>query len=594
MNKKFVTLVLLAIITLALFLRLYQLPQYPEGLNADEAAVGYNAYSLLKTGHDEHGHAWPVTFISFGDYKAPLYFYIVLPFVATMGLTELAVRLPSALFGVASVFLIFLLAKKVFDSRSDLEVFETQSMPSNLVSKSYSRSDLGLARFHLDSTVVGLAAALLLAISPWHLHFSRGGWEVNVATFFILLFAYGFIRGLENPASPNSPRGEAVGRGETKWVYVAFLAALASMYTYQSPKIVVPLLGLGLLVLCWRDLWVKRKAIMLPMVVGIIFGLPLVFTMLSESGTARFSGVSIFSDTGPFWAVNEARGEHNNLASPETRLFHNKVLGYGLDFLKNYSDYFTPAFLFFTGDKIERNNIPEMGQSYVFEAIFIVFGIWFLFKSDVKHKKIVFLWLLIAPVAAAITFQTPHALRSASMVIPLTLLSAFGFVSIINVLSRQRLLLYGFGVVVISVALSYHFAKYLHQYYVHVPVHLPFANQNGFRELVPFVEAQKDQYSKIIITDRYDQPYVLFLFYSQYDPRSFQQQARLTQRDKFGFSTIRGYDTYEFRAVTKEDLVNLKGALIVGTDEEVDDKDPRIIETIYFKNGKPAFQIVKT
>lgn len=542
MRIKLALVILIGIILLASFLRLYRLTDFPNGFNADEAAIGYNAYSLIQTGKDEHGNSWPLTFTSFADYKAPLYFYIVLPFVATMGLTELAVRLPSALFGIATVFLMYFLTRRI-----------------------------------TQNELAALFSALLLAIAPWHLHFSRGGWEVNVATFFITLGIYSFIRALEKP----------------RWFIISFLSMLAAMYAYQSPKIVIPLLGLGLLIGYRKQLWNLRQQLLVPIVVGIFIGLPLLATVFSKSGTARFSGVSIFADTGPYWAVNELRGEHAAPTDLTAKIFHNKVVTYGLDFLKNYADHFTPAFLFFTGDPIQRNNIPEMGQLYVFEGILLVIGLFFLFRANLPYRKIIFLWLLIAPIAAAITFQTPHALRSANMVIPLTIITGFGIASLIEILASRRIVYH----VILSIFLvfaSINFAKYLHQYYVHVPFALPFANNYGFEELVPFIDGEKDKYQKIIVTDRYDQPYILFLFYSKKDPADFQRQVSLTARDKFGFSTVRQYDSYEFRAVNPEDLLNLSNTLIIGTDEEIPDTDARIIKTIYFKNGKPAFQVVRT
>ncbi len=540
--KKSVLVLLFFIILLAAGLRLYALTRYPGGFNADEAAIGYNAYSLLKTGHDEHGAAWPLVFKSFGDYKAPLYFYIVLPFVASMGLTELAVRLPSALFGVATVVLIYFLAKKIFANEW-----------------------------------IGLLAAFFLAISPWHLHFSRGGWEVNVATFFITLGVYAFLKGL----------------GNSKWFYASFISFIASVYTYQSPKIIVPLLGIGLLTLFYKKLWSLKRSLLLPIVIAVIIGAPLLLTFFSKSGYARFTGVSIFSDTGPFWGINEARGEHNNPDGMTAKVYHNKVIGYGLDFLKNYSDHYTPSFLFFNGDIIDRNNIPEMGVMYVVDALFLLLGIYFVLKKDIEHKGVVLLWLVVAPSASAITFQTPHALRSANMVIPLTLLVATGvYYSFQAVKSKGRVLM-GVCVVVVALLYTYHFAKYVHEYYVHIPEHLPLANNYGFNELAPYLESQKDQFSKIVVTDRYDQPYILFLFYSKKDPESIQKQIKLTPRDKFGFSTVTSYDNYEFRAINKEDLLQ-KNALVVGDNDEIPDNDPRIVKTIYFQNGKPAFKIIKT
>ncbi|MBU1127337.1 hypothetical protein KKF11_03250, partial [Patescibacteria group bacterium] len=67
--KKKEKILLVLILLLAAALRLWGLNHYPVGLNADEAAIGYNAYSLIETGLDEHGNAWPIHFKSFGDYK---------------------------------------------------------------------------------------------------------------------------------------------------------------------------------------------------------------------------------------------------------------------------------------------------------------------------------------------------------------------------------------------------------------------------------------------------------------------------------------------------------------------------------------------
>ena len=110
MNFSLKKIILIVILVLSAVLRLYSLDEFPSGLNADEAAIGYNAYSLLRTGRDEHGNAWPIVFKSFGDYKPGGYFYLVVPLVKIIGLNILAVRLPSALLGVLSVWLIYVLA----------------------------------------------------------------------------------------------------------------------------------------------------------------------------------------------------------------------------------------------------------------------------------------------------------------------------------------------------------------------------------------------------------------------------------------------------------------------------------------------------
>jgi len=73
---------LMAVLLLAAALRLWSLASVPPHLTPDEAALGYNAYSILKTGRDEHGQFLPIIFKSFGDYKPGLFIYLTIPFVA--------------------------------------------------------------------------------------------------------------------------------------------------------------------------------------------------------------------------------------------------------------------------------------------------------------------------------------------------------------------------------------------------------------------------------------------------------------------------------------------------------------------------------
>src|SRR3990172_9037297 len=115
MNNKLISFMLLLIIVLGAGLRLFWLDKSPPSLNWDEAALGYNAYSLLKTGKDEYGFKLPVTFRSFDDYKPPLYPYVTVPFIALFGLNEYSVRLPSALAGIFSIIAIYLVVSFLFN-----------------------------------------------------------------------------------------------------------------------------------------------------------------------------------------------------------------------------------------------------------------------------------------------------------------------------------------------------------------------------------------------------------------------------------------------------------------------------------------------
>src|SRR3989344_3343084 len=102
------------ILILAAILRIWQLGSLPPSLTPDEVALGYNAYSILKTGRDEYGKLLPVVFKSFGDFKPGLYVYWTVPFVAIFGLNEFGTRIPSAVAGIISVYLLYLVLQKLF------------------------------------------------------------------------------------------------------------------------------------------------------------------------------------------------------------------------------------------------------------------------------------------------------------------------------------------------------------------------------------------------------------------------------------------------------------------------------------------------
>src|SRR3990167_9704477 len=151
---------LISIIVIAVIFCFVNLANVPVGFNDDEAAFGYNAYSILKTGKDEWGRFLPFpVFESFGDWKLIGYLYPVVVSQAMFGENEFATRLPSAIFGVLTVFSTYLLTKKLFE-----------------------KSFLRFTIYDLRFTVAPLAA-LLLAISPWHIAASRNAFESDILIF---------------------------------------------------------------------------------------------------------------------------------------------------------------------------------------------------------------------------------------------------------------------------------------------------------------------------------------------------------------------------------------------------------------------------
>ncbi len=540
MTKK---ILLASIIILAFVLRFYRLNDYP-ALNADEAAIGYNAYSLIQNGRDEHGNPWPVHFQSFNDYKPGLCFYLVLPFVKTFGLNEWAVRLPGAVLGVLTVLIVYFLVKELFPNRQKFSI--------------------------------GEITALMLAISPWHIHFSRGGWEVNVATFFITLGILMFLKALKRP-------------GVLTFTF-SFLPFTLSLYAYHAARVVVPLLGLGMVIIYREEIFKNFKKFILALFVGIVLLIPLAFDFTKGAAASRMAGVGLFADPGPLNRVNEQRGEHYDFLSFPAKVFHNKAVNYGLAFLQNWASHYHGEFLFLSGDAIQRNKVPETGQMYLFDILFLTAGFAWIIKGLNKSWKLILWWLLVAPSAAALTFQAPHALRSHNMIIPLVIISSFGFMELIGWLWRKNLKAVAWILVIFIV---WQFARYEHMYWVHMAKEYPYSSQYGVKELVSYISGGKEKYQNIVVTDRYDQPYILFLFYTKFDPTVFQREHELTGKDKFGFSTVRSFDNYRFVSFGKWDDIRagFPDSLIIGTQNEIP-KEANIIKRIYGTNGFEYFDAV--
>jgi 4-amino-4-deoxy-L-arabinose transferase-like glycosyltransferase len=542
-------ILLVLIILLAFILRFWKLDVYP-ALNADEAAIGYNAYSLIQTGLDEHGHSFPIHFQSFNDYKPGLYFYLVLPFVKVLGLTEWAVRIPGALLGVLSVFVLYLLVNELFKNKK-----------------------------------LALVSSLFLAISPWHLQFSRGGWEVNTATFFILSGLLFFFKALN----------EELFRSKIIKLAASSIFFVASLYTYHAARVIVPLLGLSILVIYWKKILINFKPYLIFLIIIIVLLLPLVQNLLSSGTLSRVAGVGLFADLGPINRTNEQRGEHGSVTSITGRLLHNKVINYGLAFADNWTSHFNGEYLFMSGDSIERNKVPETGEMYLIDILFLVIGFIYLSKGFNNSWKFIILWLVIAPIASALTFQSPNALRSQNMVIPLVVISAFGLTKIVEWLNSQMVsnILRTTFYILLATFIIWNFTRYLNMYYLHMSKVYPYSSQYGVKELVTYVSENQSKHKDIYITNRYDQPYILFLFYLKYSPQMFQENHSLTSRDGYGFSTVANFDKYHFGSIDFDSFKNnYPESLIIGAPSEIPNS-ANIIKRIYGTNGFEYFDIVQ-
>ena len=535
---------LAVILVLAAALRLWNLGSIPPSLTPDEAALGYNAYSILKTGKDEHGVFLPFIFKSFGDYKPGFYIYLTVPSVAVMGLNEFAVRFPSALAGIAGVFLIYLIVKRLF-------------------------SDEKLA----------LTASFIAAINPWSIFFSRGAWEVNVALAFTLAGIYFFFRALEK---------------QKHLIFSALFFAL-SLITYQGAKLSTGIVVLILLILYWKDVFkFNRKTILSGLVVGLIVSIPVILSFF-QGGTGRLNVFSVFSYPRPVeytQAFLDEGGE--KIGDLNYYLFHSEGLNFARGILGRFFNHFSPRFLFFEGDwGNPQHTSPYQGMLLLGDVVLLAAGAAALIRRRITREILfVWLWAGLSVLPSILSRDQVHAVRALNLSVPLIIILAFGAVSLFS--------LKKFWKVVLGLIYLGGFVYYLDSYFVHLPKHDSEYWQYGYKQIVETVTPLQKNYKMIRVQQSFAQPYIYFLFYQKYDPAKYQKDSSYISseyKDDVGYITK--LDNVVFVPIDWSIDRGDHGDLVIGDPVRIppeDSKDEnlfKIIREIKFLNGAGAFRVIE-
>ena len=520
---------LIGVVFLALVLRFYQLGQNPPSLDWDETAHGYNAYSILKTGRDEYGYKFPLSFRSFDDYKPPVYTYLVVPSIAIFGLNDFAVRFPSAFLGVLAVLFTYLMVKELFPRP-----------PSQLV------NSLEIRNLKLD---IPTLAALMLAISPWHLQFSRVAFETNSAIFWSVFGTFAFLKGI------NAKQIKIIF-----WITLASIAFGINLFMYHNARVFIPIYALMLLYLFRKVLWENRVYLILPSVIAIIFSVILIPIVFSISGQLRFKGTTIFADVSPQYKASQliAQDEQSGQLSIG-RIFHNRRFVYIPILVENYLSHFRPDFLFLNAD-MDRHHAPQIGLLYLWDLPFLLLGLVLLLKTwKQTRSKFLLGWFLIAPIPSSLALGAPASLRLILWMPLLQIIVAMGTLRFWAWSPSQRFCRLFQRIVVIFFFLN--FIYVIHQLFVHTPVHSAEIWNYSQKIAVQKLRSIEDRYDRIIFTRRYKQPYIYYLFYNQIDPTWYQANWKPGEI----FRGVRVFDKFEFRNIRWEEDKLLKNTLLIGS-----------------------------
>ncbi|MEK7517268.1 MAG: glycosyltransferase family 39 protein [Patescibacteria group bacterium] len=558
MNKKNIVFLTLIVI-IASILRLWQLGKVPSSPDWDEVALGYNAYSIIETGRDEYGKFMPLLLRSFDDYKPALYTYFSIPFISILGLNIFAVRLPSAIFGILTVVVTYFLVRELFkDSRFKLEV----------------------GNWKLEIPEV---TSLLLAISPWHIQFSRIAFESNVAMGLNAISILLFLKSFKRP-------------------FLLLFAAISmgvSFYMYQSEKVFVPLLLIILILVFRKELFMIPKKYKVASVAIIFFiAIPMIYyTLTNSDALARAKGVSIFSDLTPFLKRNvEKLIEDNNNKDYLGLFLDNRRIEFAKSVVSGYISHFDLNWLFVTGD-IERHHAPNMGLLYLWELPFLLIGMYSLLFGpfDKKIKIFIISWFLIVPIPASVTSGVPHAVRALNFLPIFQIFTAIGVISFVVFMSNVKYKIANIRIEYLIfymyiLFLTFNILYYLNQYFIQQNYFYSQAWQYGYKDAIDYLNENQDKYDKIIVSNQphLDQSYMFFLFYLKYPPSLYQIEAK---NSSGGFRENHKFGKFEFRPIVWDNEIKRSDILYVGRPQDFTG-GVEAIKTINFLNGKPAILIV--
>ncbi|HEY6231547.1 MAG TPA: hypothetical protein VIW64_09785 [Pyrinomonadaceae bacterium] len=197
-----------AIVILTAVLYIAGIRHNPPGYYIDESSISFNAHLIAQDGKDEHGESFPLFFRAFGEYKNPVYIYLLAAVYRFTGPSPTAARLLSAFLLYLSALVLGLLALRLSKRR--------------------------------DVALLVLFTALL---TPWFFELSRVVLEVAVYPLLLGLFLLSLQR--------------AGKLSRWSWLDACVLGVLLALltYSYSIGRLFAPLLALGLLFFLSRVEW---------------------------------------------------------------------------------------------------------------------------------------------------------------------------------------------------------------------------------------------------------------------------------------------------------------------------------------------------
>jgi 4-amino-4-deoxy-L-arabinose transferase-like glycosyltransferase len=490
------SIIFIAILVLGFLLRFAFLSKIPPELNRDEVSVGFNAFSLLKTGKDEYGHGpWPLVFRAFGDNKIPGYIYLMAPLIKIFGLNGFTVRLPAAFFGWLTIIVGYFLIRELFSRRENL----------------------------------ALIFSFLLATAPFHLHYSRQQFETTVALFFTLT---GLIFLLK-------------ARRKISFLFLALPFFAISFFIYNTPLFIIPPLLFFTFWLYKKEYFndVKKRLLVFIFIIFLALGWLSYWQLVKEGNQGR-AETTIFNHEELKKRISNNIFWLNKKGIPVLigKAFYNQPILLFKDFAKNYLAAFNPQFIFFTGDNNPWHSLGYLnfGNLFIILSPFILLGFLGIVKNlKRKENLFVLIYLLVSPLGNGLTTDSPILTRLLNFHLVLIILAALGLVEF----WEWKLERCPWKNILLTFFLAFSIANYLLTYFIIFPQTQDRFWLPGIKEVCQQIKAEEKDYDLVIFDPHVEVAYIFLAFYLPFEPVDFQTRA---ERTLDGLDRAIVYDKYRF------------------------------------------------
>jgi len=464
---------------IGILLRLYGLTQVPPALHGDELGTGYNAYSLIKTGVDEYGKSFPLTFRN--DFS-PLIFYATLPYVWVLGLNEFSTRLPTAIVGILLIPLVYFITKVIFKEKK-----------------------------------LALLSMFFLAISSWEIRFSRTALEMIWAVVFQMIGILFFIK---SRSKNNSS------------LLIAFFSFFLSVIAYQSAKFTTPLLLINLFL---YDLKLFKKNWRLLTIYSVAFIiLPIIgYFLIRPFKEMRFVGISVFT----VW--KNSLPPHTSFITPINiiNLFQTIIINYLKHFDPTILFFDNSRLRYF---QVIGSGMFYPWQIVGLLVGTVVFIQKISLKT--YRFLLIWIFISPIPAAFTTGVPFANIGRNLLMFPALEIVCAIGILTLFRLLtSFLKPSLIFVSTLVLTFIVGTQMNNFLFNYFTEVPVKFALFWGQPLKETIPTLSKYEPSVNSIIITDTVKQSYMYLLFYGLKEPQWLLKVPKI-RNPVVGYSKIGLYE----------------------------------------------------